>query len=122
MKHPLVYEINTRCWLDELSQKQNQPVTLANIPKDQFAGWQDLGFTHIWLMGVWTTGPRARREALRNPEFRKRCAEALPGCRDQDIVCSLYAVADYQVPLTLGGEAGLKIFREQLHAHGLKLL
>src|SRR5881628_2792180 len=119
MNHPLLYEINTSCWLNELSQKQNQPITLSNVPKEQFARWQNLGWTHIWLMGVWTTGPRARREAMRNPELRKRCAEALPDVRDQDIVGSPYAVADYQVPRTLGGEAGLKIFREQLHTYGL---
>ncbi|HYV26965.1 MAG TPA: alpha-amylase family glycosyl hydrolase [Candidatus Eisenbacteria bacterium] len=122
MNHPFLYEINTRCWLNELSQNQNRPVTLANIPKDQFAGWQKLGITHLWLMGVWTTGLHSRKDALRNAGLRQRCAESLPDCRDQDIVGSPYAVAQYQVSRTLGGETGLNIFRDQLHAHGLKLL
>src|SRR5260221_8862211 len=113
MTHPLVYEINARCWLSELSQKQKQPVTLANIPEAEFASWQKLGFTHLWLMGVWTTGPRARQDALRNAELRRRCMDTLPDCRDQDIAGSPYAIAEYQVPRALGGEAGLQSFRQE---------
>ena len=57
MACPLLYEVNTRCWLNELSEGSGTPVTLANVPDAELARWQKLGFTHIWLMGVWTTGP-----------------------------------------------------------------
>jgi hypothetical protein len=50
---PLVYEINTRCWLWSLSQRAGKDLTLAEVPEEQFQFWRDLGFTHIWLMGVW---------------------------------------------------------------------
>ena len=60
MPFPLLYEINTRCWLRELSEKEGTPITLANVPDSMFATWQQIGFTHIWLMGVWTSGPRSR--------------------------------------------------------------
>jgi hypothetical protein len=60
MRCPLVYEINTRCWLAELSEKLGRRLTLADIPEEQFALWQHRGFTHIWLMGVWTIGARGR--------------------------------------------------------------
>ena len=49
---PLLYEINTRCWLRELSERNSRIVTLANVPEHEFAHWRQLGFTHIWLMGV----------------------------------------------------------------------
>src|SRR5439155_7454980 len=120
--HPLLYEINTRCWLRELSDQAGEPITLANIPDFQFAAWQKLGFTHLWLMGVWATGPRARAEALNHPGLRAACDQILPGWTEADITGSPYAVADYQVPDTLGGEAGLATFRQKLHAHGIKLV
>ena len=49
-KHPLVYEINTRCWLTDLRDRYAWPVSLGSVPEDEFRYWQRLGFTHIWLM------------------------------------------------------------------------
>jgi hypothetical protein len=117
----LLYEINTRCWLRALSDKSGAAVTLANVPDSVFAEWRALGFSHIWLMGVWTTGPRARAEALQ-PELRRAYDAVLPGWTEADVPGSPYAIADYRVPPALGGEDGLGAFREKLHRHGLKLL
>ena len=122
MSHPLLYEVNTRCWLRALTEQNRTPVTLANVPKSEVVRWRELGFTHIWLMGVWTTGPRARAEALRHPDLRKGYEQVLPGWRDEDVAGSPYAVGDYQVPPALGGEAGLEVFRQRLHGQGLKLV
>jgi hypothetical protein len=122
MPHPLLYEVNTRCWLRALSEKSATTVTLANVPDSELAGWQRLGFTYIWLMGVWTSGPRARAEALRHSELRKAYNQVLPGWQENDVTGSPYAVGDYQVPPALGGEAGLAKFRQRLRDHGLRLL
>jgi len=122
MDYPLLYEVNTRCWLRDLSDKSAVPVTLGNVPDIEFARWQKLGFTHIWLMGVWTTGPRAREEALRHAELRKSYDQVLPGWQEADVAGSPYAIGDYQVPPALGGEAGLASFRENLRGRGMKLL
>lgn len=121
MSFPLLYEINTRVWLAELSKKRNRSITLAEIPDDQFDNWQRLGFTHIWLMGVWTTGPRAREIALK-AHSRLEYSEALPDLREEDIGASPYAVADYSVSSALGGESALGQFRNQLNKRGLNLL
>ncbi len=67
MASPLLYEINTRCWLRALADQAGASVTLANVPDAEFTAWQKLGFSHIWLMGVWTTGPQARAEDGRDP-------------------------------------------------------
>jgi|ERR1051326_1864383 hypothetical protein len=121
MGYPLLYEINTRCWLAELSKQNNRAITLANVPESELKEWQRLGFTHIWLMGVWTTGPRARARALK-AHTQGEYAEALPDLRQEDIGASPYAVADYAVSPTIGGDSALQEFRRRLHIHGLKLI
>src|SRR5438309_1480556 len=122
MAYPLLYEINTRCWLRELSLRAKGPVTLANEPDAEVSEWEKLGFTHIWLMGVWTTGPRSRAEALQATGLREAYRQALPDWTEADVTGSPYAIAEYQAPAALGGESGLKDFRENLHRHGMKLV
>src|SRR5262249_11189314 len=87
----------------------------------EFARWQ-LGFTHIWLMGVWPTGPHSRAVALASDGVRREFNEALPDWTEDDVTGSPFAVADFSAARELGGDAGLKQFRRQLHTHGLKLL
>jgi Alpha amylase, catalytic domain len=120
--NPFLYEINTRCWLRELSQRQGVSVTLANVPEAELAAWQQAGFTHIWLMGAWTTGPRAREEAFKHADLLNAYNTLLPGWQPEDIAGSCYSIAAYTVPAALGGDEGLKAFRARLHARGMKLI
>ena len=122
MPDPLVYEINTRCWLRELAARFNRPVTLGSVPDTEIDRWESLGFTHVWLMGVWPTGPRSRGAALGDPTFRRALAGTLPDWRDEDFGGSPFAVAAYTVAHELGGDGELQNLRRKLHAHGLKLL
>jgi hypothetical protein len=120
--HPLLYEINTRCWLTELSRRAGRRVTLAEVPAAEFAQWRRWGVTHVWLMGVWTTGPRARAEALNSADLRRAYAEVLPGWTAEDVGGSPYSIAAYSVPAVLGGDEGLAAFRAELHRLGMKLI
>jgi len=122
MSYPLLYQINTRCWLKDLSAHQKRPVTLATVPDAEFASWQKSGFTHIWLMGVWTTGAQARKIALEHPDLRRDYDAVLPGWQDADVAGSPYSIADYSVPQTLGGDEELKKFRAKLNQSGIKLI
>jgi hypothetical protein len=122
MAFPLLYELNTRCWLRSLSEKHRREITLSIVPESEIVPWRDDGYTHIWLMGVWTTGARSRAQARTNASLRKSYSEVLPDWREEDVPGSPYAIADYHVPEALGGEAGLQDFRGKLQAHGLKLL
>ncbi len=122
MRDPILYEINTRCWLRALSEESGKSITLANVPGSEFAEWQRLGFTHIWLMGAWTSGPLARAEALKHPGLLSLYSQTLPDWTEADVAGSPYAIADYRIPSTLGEEPGLREFRRKLHHHGLKLV
>ena len=122
MRHPLLYQINTRCWLNELSDRLKRPVTLATIPEEEFAFWKKSGFTHVWLMGVWTTGEQARAIAGQHPDLRREYDKVLPGWSKADVAGSPYSIADYVVPKTLGGDADLQKFRARLNQAGLKLI
>ena len=122
MSYPLLLEINTRCWLRRLSETAGRSVTLGNVPEAEFARWQEMGLTHLWLMGVWTTGPRSRAVCLAEPDLQARFRELLPHSPANDLAGSPYAIAGYEVSPALGGEAGFRIFRERLNAHGLKLV
>jgi glycosidase len=119
---PLVYEVNTRCWMRRLSQQSDGPVTLASVPDEVVGQWADLGFTHIWLMGVWSSGPRGRQHALQSPHLREQLSRSCPDWRPADVTGSPYAPSGYRVPSALGGDSGLVQFRRQLQTHGLALL
>lgn len=122
MQHPLLYQINTRCWLQDLSAQLKRPVTLASVPEAEFQFWQKCGFTHIWLMGVWTTGAHAREIAVQHPDLRKEYDRVLPGWKDADVAGSPYSISDYSVPKTLGDDEELKQFRTKLNKLGIKLI
>ena len=122
MPHPLVYEINTRCWLAELSETHVAQITLANVPDAEFAQWRELGFTHVWLMGVWTVGPRCRALSQQRSELRETYAQLLPDFTADDIAGSPYAIAGYEVAESLGGETALREFRQKLHRFVMKLI
>jgi hypothetical protein len=119
---PLLLEINTRCWLRALSDSLGRRVTLAAVPEEEIASWKKRGFTHVWLMGVWETGPKTRDLARAQPNLQALSREAF-GPRGQEyLTSSPYAVADFVAATSLGGAAGLRKFRAQLRRHGLRLV
>src|SRR5262245_9818872 len=117
MPHPLLYEVHTRQWLAALGAP-----TLDAIPDAPLAALAASGVTHLWLMGVWPTGPRSRAQALTHPDLRAAYDLALPGWTDADVLGSPYAVADYHVAASLGGDPALASLRAQLHRHGIGLI
>ena len=122
MNHPLLYEINTRCWLGELSAAAGRALTLADVPDCEFSSWRENGFTHIWLMGVWQTGPKGREAALCDAPLRRAYARVLPDWGAEDVTGSPFAVARYEVMAELGGDGALAVFRDKLRAAGLALV
>lgn len=117
--NPIVYEINSHLWLAELARKYGRPITLQEVPVEEFARFEEFHLDAIWLMGVWTPSPAGRRIALR---YAKTFREALPDLKKEDVIASPFAVYDYSVDPALGGEEGLKLFRERLHKRGIRLM
>jgi glycosidase len=119
---PLLYEVNARQWLHALSRRHGRRIDLASVPENELDGWSGLGVTHLWLMGVWPTGPLSRAQALADEGLRRAYAHSLPDWSDRDVLGSPYALADAEVWTGLGGDSALSAFRARLHARGLRLI
>ena len=121
-RYPLVYEINTRVWLRDLSVRHKRTVTLATVPAEELAPIAALGFDAVWLMGVWATGPEAVWVARHEPRMRAEYARALPDLSDADIIGSPYAVSRYEVAEEIGGPGGLQVIRARLASQGVRVI
>jgi hypothetical protein len=119
---PLLYEINARVWLTELSRILRRPVTLDEIPDAELDRLAEMGFDWIWLLSVWRTGPAGQRVSRENPEWRREFENTLPDLRAEDIGGSGFAITGYTVHPDLGGDAALARLRERLRKRGLRLM
>jgi hypothetical protein len=123
VRYPLLYQINTRVWLSELSQTQGRrPATLDDISDAELDRLARMGFDWIWLLSVWQTGPQAQQVSRSNAEWRKEFQETLPDLREEDIAGSGFAIIGYTVHSSLGGDAALARLRQRLRQRGLKLM
>ncbi|MGD9971690.1 MAG: alpha-amylase family glycosyl hydrolase [Desulfatirhabdiaceae bacterium] len=121
-KNPLIYEINTRVWLVELSRRDQCERDLSSVPDAEWDQIADLGFDAVWLMGVWERSPEGIRISMTNDSLLNEFHRALPDFTDQDNVGSPYCVRRYAVDAHLGGTDGLSIAREKLSRRGLQLI
>ena len=121
-RYPSLYQINTRVWLERLSQEADKRVTLADIDDGTIDGFAEKGFDWIWLLSVWQTGAAGRAVSRGNPQWRTEFRTVLPDLRTEDICGSGFAITGYTVSEALGGERALVQFREKLARRGIKLM
>jgi glycosidase len=119
---PLVYEINTRVWLRELSDKLNRTVTLDEVPDEEFQLFSEAGFDIIWLMGVWKPSRLSAAISASHVGLRSDFLEHLKDLHPGDIVGSPYSIPAYEVNETLGGCEGIMAFRKKLADRGIRLM
>jgi hypothetical protein len=100
-RFPLVYEINTRVWLRELSRKSGELITLANVPDEEFETWRNYHFGAVWLMGVWQPSAHSRKLVLANEAWVRHFVEVVDDWSPEDVLSSPYSVADYTVAESL---------------------
>lgn len=117
--NPIIYEINTWVWLNQLSDKYNRRITLADVPAPELAELAAWQFDAVWLMGLWHRGRATRKSAL---NYLHEYRQALPDISEADVPGSAYAICDYQVEAQLGGREGLAHFRDRLREHDIKLI
>ncbi len=120
--HPLLYQLNTRVWLTELSRTIGKPATLDDIPDGELDRLAQMGFDWVWFLSVWQTGAAGQRVSRANHEWRREFQETLPDLREEDIAGSGFAITGYRVHQALGGETALARLRKRLSKRGLKLL
>jgi hypothetical protein len=119
MSAPILYEINTRVWLRELSARAGRLHTLADVPESEITRWKALGFTHIWLMGVWQVGPKAREIAVKL--WHEHWRREIPS-EESDVQGSPYAIEEYAVDSRQGEALSLLMLKERLGRQGLRLI
>src|SRR4051794_31122260 len=112
--YPSLYQINTRVWLTELSEKLGRRASLDDIPDAELDRLATMGFDWIWMLSVWQTGLVGQRISRSNPEWRHEFQETLPDLRDEDIPGSGFAITGYTVHQNLGGDAALARLRGRL--------
>jgi hypothetical protein len=122
LKHPLIYEINTWVWLDELSRKAAHPLNLSSVSDEEWDRIASLGFDALWLMGVWERSPEGIRISMANDGLLSDFRRALPDFADRDNVGSPYCIRRYVVDAHLGGSEALAIARRKLSDRGLRLI
>jgi glycosidase len=120
--YPSLYQINTRCWLTQLSRSIGRSGTLNDIPDAELDRIAALGFDWVWLLSVWQTGAAGRQVSRNNSAWRREFEETLPDLREEDIAGSGFAITGYTVHRRLGGDAALARLRERLRARGLSLM
>jgi hypothetical protein len=121
-KHPVIYEINTWVWLDELSLTYGRPVSLSTVPSEEWDALSSFGFDAVWFMGVWERSPAGIAIANQNKGLLEDFRRALPDFRPEDNVGSPYCVRQYVVDDHLGGPEGLAAARRELARRGLRLI
>ena len=120
--HPMLYEINSRVLLRELSLAAGKAVTLGTIPASLLEEWERYGIDAVWLMGVWSSGPAGIAIARADEGLRSAYRSALPDFTDADIAGSPYAIQAYRIPESFGGEKGLAVLRARLAERGIGLV
>jgi hypothetical protein len=121
-KNPVIYEVNTWVWLQELKQKHHQSVTLGSAPAEE---WDAVAATEadaVWLMGVWERSPMGTRISRTLPVLQTEYCKALPDYSAEDVVGSPYCVHRYVVDEHLGGPLGLAAARSELAKRGMRLI
>ena len=121
-RNPIIYEINTCVWLNELSRRYNRPISLWNVPVEEWDALSSYGFDALWLMGVWERSPAGTRIARELQILTDDCRKALPDFRPDDVVGSPYCVHRYVVDDRLGGPGGLAVARKMLAKRGMRLI
>ena len=119
---PIIYEINTWVWLNDLSMKYQRTITLGTVPSQEWDAIAALGVDAVWLMGVWERSPEGIRIANENAGLVADFHRALTDYTPADNVGSAYCVRNYIVDQHLGGPEALASARQMIAQRGLRLM
>ena len=119
---PVIHEINTAVWLNDLSRTAGRPLTLADVGPADWDAATPAEADAVWLMGVWERSPAGIAIAGDNAQLQASFRDALPDLRRSDVIGSPYCVRRYVVDAALGGPDGLASARAALAERGMRLV
>jgi len=120
--YPVIYEINTWAWLNELSREYGRTLALDSVPDLHWDALADLGIDILWLMGVWERSPAGIRIIMRNKGILADMKQVLNDFSPEDNVGSPYCVRSYTVDRRLGGPEALATVRGKLAKRNVRLI
>ena len=91
-EHPCLYLINTRLWIDELSKKYQEPITIDTIPRGE---WETLfdKYDYFWFMGIYKPSEASQQHAQKwSHQSRYALPDLDPG---KDVAASPFAIPEY---------------------------
>jgi hypothetical protein len=121
VKHPNLYEINTRLLLSTYRTGGNR-ATLKDIPNSYWQDLADRGMDWVWLMGVWSLTEKQINPSLIPVHMMADFKSLVPDIREADIDGSTYAIDDYVVDPIIGGDKELHALRQTLAELGIRLM
>jgi hypothetical protein len=120
--YPLLYQVNTRVWLTDLSAKLGRRATLDDIPDSDLDHIAEKGFDWIWFLSVWQTGSAGQKISRENEGWRHEFEQTLPDLREEDIEGSGFAIKSYTVSEEMGGDSALSRLRSRVNSRGMRLM
>ena len=121
-RYPALYQINTRVYLNALSQNLGRLATLDDFPDAELEHIAGLGFDWVWLLGVWQTGEAGRVVSRTRLDLLDEFQRTLPDLQEGDICGSCFAITGYTVHSEMGGNEALLRLRQRMKSCGLRLL
>ncbi len=124
-KHPVLYEINTRVFLNGPVCNPEQNDKKARLIDVPLSFWESLGVRGIncvWLMGIWKTSESVIRQCCFQEELIKSYDRALKDWRDEDVIGSPYSIDEYILHPEIATEEELRKVRSLLHNLGISLI
>src|SRR5437773_10475288 len=109
---PVIYEINTWVWLNELSRQNQRTITLGTVPTEQWDELASLDVDAVWLMGVWERSRAGMRIANENAALQADFHSARRDYTPADNVRSADCVPRYVEAEHLGRPAALAVPRQ----------
>src|ERR1022692_1892260 len=77
---PVIYEINTAAWLNQLTEQCDTTITLGIVPQFELERLAALQVDGLWLMGVWQRSPASQAIAQMDQGLQSEYRRALPDC------------------------------------------
>ena len=117
-RYPILYEINTRPWLYELSQKYGKDIKkIKDIPLKEFDDLSEMGIEIIWMMGVWKLGTYGL-------EYDKKqdYSNILPDWTKDDVIGSPYSITEYICNPDIGTNDDLIWLKKEINNRNMKLM